>query len=153
MVRRKQRDHFVLIVLAVAVVVAGISAISFLYESPGSMTELISMSSKAGYDAAQTSAKVGQCKDGDAKACFDVAVTYQNGTGAPRDGAKAADYFALACDLGFAGGCAGAAQLTADANEMTQFLKKGCGLNDAGSCSKLEGAMGSAKDPGVGNRR
>jgi len=134
----RKKPIYLYSLVAVVLVAVGVFSLLFTASAPiAPDSQPISMSAD-GYRTAQAGTEIQKCKDGDANACFNAGAKYEGGYGVPRDPKIATEYFVKSCDMGFAGGCAGAAML--DGTETVnaeQFLRKACDLKDKPSCNKL----------------
>src|SRR5688572_20464735 len=103
-------------IVASVVVVLGMGVVALELSTPGesAMKQSFSRANADGHWAAEAMAQIKRCKDGDGPACFEAGTSYESGRGVEKSQETASDYFVRACDMNFAGGCAGAAMLSGE---------------------------------------
>lgn len=86
-----------------------------------------------------------QCNRGDARSCYQLALSFRQGRGIQASESQAAKYFGLACEQGEPSGCSGLAELTqlglggttASAERARELYQKACEQGDALGCTNL----------------
>jgi hypothetical protein len=86
-----------------------------------------------------------RCNGGDAMACFNLGVQYDQGHGVATDATKAAGLYEKACDARVADGCQRLADdywygigVPADKHKGATLMKKGCALGGQWACKRLD---------------
>lgn len=99
----------------------------------------------------------GECNDGNAASCYQLALAYRYGMGVLDDIDMTVDLLNKACDGGWSTGCVSLGSLyrsgrhvPKDETRAARMFKQGCELRDAGACALVAGlyreGIGVAKD-------